>query len=62
MGRALHTNYFAHFRCDSLKVCICVIVYLFTTQFQVAVVKNDWLARRLGGELFAVIFKYETVC
>jgi type II pantothenate kinase len=44
MGRALHTNYDARFTCDSLKV---------------AVVKNEWLARRLGGQLFAVIFKFE---
>lgn len=44
MGRALHTNYTARFLCDSLKV---------------AVVKNEWLANRLGGKLFAVIVKFE---
>jgi len=45
MGRALHTNLYAKFKCESLKV---------------AVVKNRWLATRLGGDMFSVIFKYET--
>ena len=44
MGRALHTNLYAKFKCESLKV---------------AVVKNRWLATRLGGDMFSVIFKYE---
>lgn len=44
MGRAIHTNFHASFSCDSLKV---------------AVLKNKWLAQRLGGNLFNVIFKYE---
>ncbi|KAK2105679.1 Pantothenate kinase 4 [Saguinus oedipus] len=44
MGRAVHTNYHAALRCESLKL---------------AVVKNAWLAERLGGQLFSVIFKYE---
>ncbi|XP_055984410.1 4'-phosphopantetheine phosphatase isoform X2 [Sorex fumeus] len=44
MGRAVHTNYHATLRCESLKL---------------AVVKNAWLAARLGGRLFSVIFKYE---
>nr|XP_035163329.1 4'-phosphopantetheine phosphatase isoform X3 [Callithrix jacchus] len=44
MGRAVHTNYHAALRCESLKL---------------AVVKNAWLAERLGGRLFSVIFKYE---
>ncbi|XP_004863847.1 pantothenate kinase 4 isoform X2 [Heterocephalus glaber] len=44
MGRAVHTNYYAALRCESLKL---------------AVVKNAWLAERLGGPLFSVIFKYE---
>lgn len=44
MGRAIHTNYHALLRCESLKL---------------AVVKNAWLAERLGGQLFSVIFKYE---
>ena len=26
---------------------------------KVAVLKNRWLAKRLGGEMFAVVFKYE---
>lgn len=45
MGRAVHTNLYAKFKCECLKV---------------AVLKNRWLAQRLGGEMFAVIFKYET--
>uniref|UniRef100_A0A914VQP2 4'-phosphopantetheine phosphatase n=1 Tax=Plectus sambesii TaxID=2011161 RepID=A0A914VQP2_9BILA len=44
MGRALHTNFDAEFSCESLKA---------------AVVKNLWLANRLGGEIFSVIFKHE---
>merc|ERR1711874_538373 len=44
MGRAIHTNLYTKFRCECLKV---------------AVLKNRWLARRLGGEMFAVVFKYE---
>uniref|UniRef100_A0A8D0A8P9 4'-phosphopantetheine phosphatase n=1 Tax=Sander lucioperca TaxID=283035 RepID=A0A8D0A8P9_SANLU len=44
MGRAIHTNYYAMLRCESLKM---------------AVIKNSWLADRLGGKLFSVVFKYE---
>uniref|UniRef100_A0A674NV08 4'-phosphopantetheine phosphatase n=1 Tax=Takifugu rubripes TaxID=31033 RepID=A0A674NV08_TAKRU len=44
MGRAIHTNYYAMFSCESLKM---------------AVIKNAWLADRLGGKLFSVVFKYE---
>lgn len=44
MGRAVHTNYYAALHCESLKL---------------AVIKNSWLAERLGGRLFSVIFKYE---
>lgn len=44
MGRALHTNLYAHFNCETLKL---------------AVVKNKWLAQRLGGDTFSVICKYE---
>lgn len=44
MGRALHTNLNARLAVDSLKL---------------AVVKNAWLAQRLGGPLFSVIFLYE---
>jgi len=44
MGRAIHTNLDAQFSCDSLKV---------------AVLKNRWLARRFGGEMFSVVFKFE---
>lgn len=46
MGRAIHTNLYARFRVDSLKV---------------AVIKNGWLARRLGGQLYSVVFKFEPV-
>lgn len=44
MGRALHTNLKASLTCDSLKL---------------AVIKNRWLANRLGGDMFAAMFKYE---
>lgn len=44
MGRALHTNMHARFKCDTLKL---------------AIVKNEWLAKSLGGKLFSVICKYE---
>lgn len=44
MGRALHTNLNARLAVDSLKI---------------AVVKNAWLAQRLGGPLFSVIFIYD---
>ena len=44
MGRAIHTNLYANFKCECLKV---------------AVLKNRWLAERLGGEMFSVVFKYE---
>ncbi|XP_059469854.1 4'-phosphopantetheine phosphatase isoform X1 [Neocloeon triangulifer] len=45
MGRALHTNLTARFTCECLKV---------------AVIKNRWLANRLGGEMFSVICQYES--
>lgn len=44
MGRAVHTNYQAAFACEALKA---------------AVIKNKWLANRLGGDLFNAMFKYE---
>lgn len=44
MGRAIHTNFDATFACESLKV---------------AVIKNQWLATRLGGDMYSVVFKYE---
>ncbi len=44
-GRAIYTNIDAQFSCESLKV---------------AVIKNLWLANRLGGgDIFSVVFKYE---
>lgn len=44
MGRAIHTNYDAKFTCDSIKL---------------AVIKNRWLAQRLGGDMYSVVFRYE---
>ncbi|XP_012696655.1 4'-phosphopantetheine phosphatase isoform X2 [Clupea harengus] len=44
MGRAIHTNYYAALSCESLKL---------------AVIKNSWLADRLGGKIFSVVFKFE---
>ncbi|KAH8308272.1 hypothetical protein KR059_009772 [Drosophila kikkawai] len=45
MGRAVHTNLNARFGCETLKL---------------AVIKNRWLAKYLGGEaMFAVICKFE---
>ncbi|XP_077987718.1 4'-phosphopantetheine phosphatase-like [Glandiceps talaboti] len=44
MGRAVHTNFDAKFTCESLKL---------------AVLKNKWLANRLGGDIFSVMCKYE---
>ncbi|XP_051529227.1 4'-phosphopantetheine phosphatase-like isoform X6 [Myxocyprinus asiaticus] len=44
MGRAIHTNYYAMLSCESLKL---------------AVIKNSWLAERLGGKIFSIVFKYE---
>lgn len=45
MARALHTNLNAKFKCETLKL---------------AVVKNKWLANRLGGDTFSIICKYES--
>uniref|UniRef100_A0A1I7TB03 4'-phosphopantetheine phosphatase n=1 Tax=Caenorhabditis tropicalis TaxID=1561998 RepID=A0A1I7TB03_9PELO len=44
MGRALHTNFNVQFKVDSLKA---------------AVIKTQWLADRLGGKMFSVVFKHE---
>ncbi|XP_023931530.1 pantothenate kinase 4 isoform X2 [Lingula anatina] len=44
MGRSVHTNYSTAFSCEALKI---------------AVLKNRWLANRLGGDMFSIIFKYE---
>lgn len=44
MGRALHTNLQAKFKCDCLKL---------------AVIKNRWLGQRLGGDIFSVLCKFE---
>ncbi len=50
MGRAIHTNYNAKFKCDSLKI---------------AVLKNVWLAEKFGlvndKDKFPIIFKYERI-
>ncbi|XP_065840838.1 4'-phosphopantetheine phosphatase-like [Oscarella lobularis] len=44
MGRAVYTNFDVQFNCESLKL---------------AVLKNRWLAERLGGKQYDVVFKYE---
>ena len=52
MGRSIHTNFDAKFKCDCLKA---------------AVLKNEWLANRFGfkneGDVdkkkFPIVFKYE---
>ncbi|XP_028401934.1 pantothenate kinase 4-like [Dendronephthya gigantea] len=44
MGRAIHTNYDAFFTCESLKI---------------AVIKNQWLAKRLNGDMYSVVFRYK---
>lgn len=44
MGRSLHTNLNSKFKCESLKL---------------AVIKNKFLASRLGGNLFDAICKHE---
>lgn len=44
MGRAVHTNLTTKLTCDNLKL---------------AVIKNRWLAHRLGGDMFSVMCKYE---
>lgn len=44
MGRTLHTNLYAQLTCECLKL---------------AVIKNRWLALRLGGDMYSVICKYE---
>ncbi|XP_053997146.1 4'-phosphopantetheine phosphatase [Hylaeus anthracinus] len=44
MGRTLHTNLYAKLTCECLKL---------------AVIKNRWLALRLGGDMYSVICKYE---
>ncbi|XP_065317770.1 4'-phosphopantetheine phosphatase-like isoform X2 [Gordionus sp. m RMFG-2023] len=43
MGRCVHTNLNALFKCDTLKI---------------AVLKDDWFAKRLGGRIFSPIFKF----
>ncbi|KAK2566673.1 4'-phosphopantetheine phosphatase [Acropora cervicornis] len=42
--RAVHTNYDAKFTCESIKL---------------AAIKNRWLAKRLGGDMYSVVFRYE---
>lgn len=44
MDRAAHTNIDAKFLCDCFKLSI---------------IKNHWLAKRLGGDMFSVVCKYE---
>lgn len=42
--RAIHTNLLAKFKTEVLKL---------------AVIKNGWLANRLGGDVFSVVCSYE---
>ena len=44
MGRTIHTNLYASFKCDALKL---------------AILKNEWLAQSLGGSLFSALCKFE---
>lgn len=44
MGRAIHTNLYAKMTSEAIKL---------------AVIKNKWLAKRLGGDVFSVVFSYE---
>ena len=43
MGRAIHTNLFAQFKCDTLRV---------------AVIKDHWLSKQFGGDQFASVCKF----
>lgn len=45
MGRAIHTNLYAKFTVDCVKL---------------AVLKNEWLAQSLGTHQFAVICDFES--
>ncbi|MFP4223986.1 MAG: ARMT1-like domain-containing protein [Phycisphaeraceae bacterium] len=45
MGRALESNFFARFNCETIKV---------------AMIKDRGVAESLGGELYDVVFRYET--
>ena len=44
MGRAIHTNYFAKFSCDVLKI---------------AVIKSEVVARKIGARLFDGVVRFE---
>ncbi|XP_011879883.1 PREDICTED: pantothenate kinase 4 isoform X2 [Vollenhovia emeryi] len=44
MGRTLHTNFHVKMKCECLKL---------------AIVKNQWLAYRFGGSMYAAICKYD---
>jgi len=44
MGRAIHTNLHSKLKGEVIKL---------------AVIKNQWLAKRLGGDVFSVVFSYE---
>ena len=45
----------------AIRKCIINILTIINLILisKVAVLKNRWLAKRLGGEMFAVVFKYE---
>lgn len=44
MGRAVHTNYEVRMSCDVLKL---------------AMIKNAWLAEKLGGTLYDVVCRFD---
>ena len=44
MGRSVHTNYNVELTCETMKL---------------AVLKNSWLAKKFGGDLFSIIFQYK---
>ena len=44
MGRAVHTNFSTKFTCDCAKL---------------AIIKNGWLARRLGGDMFSLFVRLD---
>lgn len=72
MGRALHTNYNAQFKCDALKVnrCTCLtasrsLEYQSSpahqlVRVQLAMIKNQRLAEQLvGGNIYDCICRFE---
>ncbi|KAH7550466.1 hypothetical protein JRO89_XS13G0196800 [Xanthoceras sorbifolium] len=68
MGRALHTNFNAWFKCDALKFCESRLqIFAFDTSYnikniglQLAMVKNQRLAEKLiKGNIYDCVCRYE---